>query len=81
MTFFSHATDFYSNYLDMSQRTGMGVAYQHEFNSFKDLFRRRSAAQKEYEKMQSIKEKEERKAAREQKREERRRLREESKSR
>lgn len=80
MTFFSHATDFYSNYLDMSQRTGIGVAYQHEFNSFKDLFRRRSAAQKEYEKMQSIKEKEERKAAREQKREERRRLREESKS-
>ena len=68
MTFFSHATDNYSNYLDMSQRTGIGVAYQHEFNSFKDLFRKRSAAQKEYEKMLKIKEKEDRKAAREEKR-------------
>lgn len=80
MTFFSHATDYYSSYLDMSQRTGIGVAYQHEFNSFKDLFRKRSAAQKEYEKMLSIKEKEERRAARQQKKEERRKLREEQRS-
>ena len=80
MTFFSHATDLYSNYLDFSQRTGMGVAYQHEFNSFKDLFRKRSAAQKEYEKMLSIKEKEERRVAREKKKEERRKNREERKA-
>lgn len=72
MTFFSHATDAYSNYLDMSQRTGIGVAYQHEFNSFKDLFRKKSAAQKEYEKLLKIKEREERKAAREEKKKARR---------
>lgn len=72
MTLFSHATDFYTNYLDMSQRTGAGMAYQHEFNSFKDLFRKRTAAQKEYEKMLKIKEKEERKAEKERKKEERR---------
>ena len=76
MTFFSHATDVYSSYLDMSQRTGMGVAYQHEFNSFKDLFRKRTAAQKEYDKMLSIKEKEERKAARQKKREEKKKAKE-----
>ncbi|MBR5074461.1 MAG: translocation/assembly module TamB domain-containing protein [Bacteroidales bacterium] len=68
MTFFSHATDSYSNYLDMSQRTGIGIAYQHEFNRFRDLFRKKSAAQKEYERLLKIKEREERKAAREEKR-------------
>ncbi|MBQ6310593.1 MAG: translocation/assembly module TamB domain-containing protein [Bacteroidales bacterium] len=67
-TFFSHATDNYSNYLDMSQRTGIGIAYQHEFNRFRDLFRKKSAAQKEYERLLKIKEREERKAAREEKR-------------
>ena len=64
MTLFSHSTDFYSNDLYLSQRTGIGVAYQHDFNSFKDIFRKKSAAQKEYEKMLRIKEREERKAKR-----------------
>ncbi len=80
MTFFSHATDLYSSYLDMSQRTGMGVAYQHEFNSFKDLFRKRTPAQKEYDRRLSIKEKEERKAARQRKKEEKKKAREESRA-
>lgn len=48
---FTHATDKYSNYLDESQRTGLGIAYQHEFNSFKDLWRKKSAKQREYERM------------------------------
>ena len=78
MTFFSHATDAYSNYLDMSQRTGIGIAYQHEFNRFRDLFRKKSAQQKEYERMLKIKEREERKAEREEKRQARKKEREAS---
>lgn len=78
MTFFSHATDAYSNYLDMSQRTGIGIAYQHEFNRFRDLFRKKSAQQKEYERMLKIKEREERKAEREEKRQARKKERETS---
>ncbi|MBP5228741.1 MAG: translocation/assembly module TamB [Bacteroidales bacterium] len=64
MTFFSHASDFYSNDMDMSQRTGLGVAYQREFNSFRDIFRKKSAAQKEYERILRLKKKEERKERR-----------------
>lgn len=79
MTFFSHSTDSYSNYLDESQRTGIGVAYQREFNSIRDIFRKKSASQKEYEKMLKAREKEERKAARRQRREERKKEREEQK--
>ena len=55
LTFFSHAADQYSNYLDESQRTGLGVAYQHEFNSFRELFRKKNAVQKEYEKQMKAK--------------------------
>ena len=69
MTFFSHATDFYSNDLDLSQRTGLGVAYQREFNSFRDIFRKKSAAQKEYERILRLKKKEERKERRKAKKE------------
>lgn len=38
MTFFSHSADDYTNYLDNLQRNGLGVAYQKEFSSFKELF-------------------------------------------
>ena len=48
MNFFSHATDKYSNYLDESQRTGLGIAYQQEFNSFGDLFRKKTPEQKAF---------------------------------
>lgn len=34
---FSHSADQYSNYLDNSQRNGIGIAYQEEFSSFKEL--------------------------------------------
>lgn len=39
---FSHSADKYSNYLDYSQRNGVGIGYQREFNTiggfFKNLF-------------------------------------------
>lgn len=34
LTLFSHSADQYSNYLDNSQRNGVGVTFQQEFNSF-----------------------------------------------
>lgn len=40
LNIFSHSADQYSNYLDNSQRNGMGLTYQHEFNSFADFFKK-----------------------------------------
>ncbi|PKP06241.1 MAG: hypothetical protein CVU10_01360 [Bacteroidetes bacterium HGW-Bacteroidetes-5] len=34
---FSHSADQYSNYLDNTQRNGVGLVYQEEFRSFKEL--------------------------------------------
>ena len=39
---FSHSADEYSNYLDQTQRNGAGISYKEEFNSFKDLFKKKS---------------------------------------
>ena len=39
LNLFSHSADEYTNYLDNSQRNGVGVAYQKEFNSLKQFFR------------------------------------------
>lgn len=50
MAVFSHAADQYSNYLDDSQRSGIGISYQQEFNRIRDIFRKKSKEQKEYEK-------------------------------
>lgn len=36
---FSHSADLYSNYLDNSQRNGVGLTYQTEFNSMRQFFR------------------------------------------
>ncbi len=36
---FSHSADNYSNYLDNTQRSGVGLVYQEEFSSFKELLR------------------------------------------
>jgi hypothetical protein len=51
---FSHAEDQYSSYNDNnnSQRSGVGIVYQREFNSFKNLIRGKSKAQKAYEKQE-----------------------------
>ncbi len=56
---FSHAEDQYSSYNDNnnSQRSGVGLVYQKEFNSFKSLIRGKSKAQKAYEKQEKAKRK------------------------
>lgn len=36
---FSHSADQYTSYLDNSQRNGVGVSFQREFNTFGDFFR------------------------------------------
>ncbi len=36
---FSHSADQYSNYLDNTQRNGIGLVYQEEFDTFKDLIK------------------------------------------
>lgn len=40
LTLFSHSTDQYSNYLDLSQRNGAGIVYQEDFNTIGDLWRK-----------------------------------------
>ena len=37
LNLFSHSADQYSNYLDNSQRNGVGLTYQTEFNSFRQF--------------------------------------------
>ena len=39
LNIFSHSADQYTNYLDDSQRNGIGIAYQQEFNTFREFFR------------------------------------------
>lgn len=39
LNLFSHSADEYTNYLDNSQRNGIGVAYQKEFDSLRQFFR------------------------------------------
>ncbi len=43
---FSHSADQYSNYLDNSQRNGVGLVYQEEFSSFRELFYRMFSGRK-----------------------------------
>ncbi|MBQ6254760.1 MAG: translocation/assembly module TamB domain-containing protein [Bacteroidales bacterium] len=39
LTLFSHSADDYTKFLDNSQRNGVGVTYQKEFNTFEELVR------------------------------------------
>ena len=39
LNLFSHSADSYTNYLDNSQRSGVGLTYQTEFNNFGQFFR------------------------------------------
>ena len=39
LNLFSHSADQYTNYLDNSQRNGVGITYQTEFNSFRQFFK------------------------------------------
>ncbi len=38
LNLFSHSADQYTSYLDNSQRNGVGIAYQREFNSLRQFF-------------------------------------------
>ena len=39
LNLFSHSADDYTTYLDNTQRNGVGVTYQKEFNTFREFFR------------------------------------------
>lgn len=39
MSLFSHSADQYTNYLDNTQRNGVGIGYQKEFNTLSEFFR------------------------------------------
>ena len=39
LNLFSLSADQYTNYLDNSQRNGVGITYQTEFNSFRQFFK------------------------------------------
>ncbi|MGN0189503.1 MAG: hypothetical protein ACI395_08315, partial [Candidatus Cryptobacteroides sp.] len=52
LNLFSHSADQYSNYLDNSQRNGVGLTFQQEFNRFGQLVRRTFAGRKKREKME-----------------------------
>ena len=39
LNLFSHSADEYTSYLDYSQRNGVGITYQREFNKWKDFWR------------------------------------------
>ena len=49
LNLFSHSADQFSNYLDNSQRNGVGLMYQTEFNSFgrflRNIFTRKAKRQ------------------------------------
>ena len=57
LNLFSHSADQYTNYLDNSQRNGIGLTYQQEFNSFKEFFRKIFSRRKRKEAMQRMEEK------------------------
>ena len=49
LNIFSHSADQYTNYLDNSQRNGVGLTYQTEFNNFgqfvRNIFRKKAKRQ------------------------------------
>lgn len=46
---FSHSADEYTSYLDNTQRNGVGITYQQEYNKFSDFLRRLFMSRKEKE--------------------------------
>ena len=46
LNLFSHSADSYTNYLDNSQRNGVGLTFQTEFNSFRQFFRNMFSSKK-----------------------------------
>ena len=57
LNLFSHSADQYTNYLDNSQRNGIGLTYQQEFNSFREFFRNLFSGRKKKDAIQRQEEK------------------------
>lgn len=53
LNLFSHSADDYTNYLDNTQRNGVGIAYQKEFNTFREFFRNLFVSRKKREQRNS----------------------------
>lgn len=51
LNLFSHSADQYTNYLDNSQRNGVGITYQQEFNRFVEMLRYTFAGKEKKEKI------------------------------
>lgn len=49
LTIFSHSADDYTNFIDQSQRNGVGIAYQKEYNDFRELLKELFMKKKERE--------------------------------
>ncbi len=62
LNLFSHSADKYSNYLDYSQRNGVGIGYQREFNTFRSFLRSLFTSRKKRQELMSQPRPEERKA-------------------
>ena len=54
LNLFSHSADQYTSFLDNSQRNGVGVAYQREFNNLKQFFRDLFHPRREREALESL---------------------------
>lgn len=54
LNLFSHAADQYTNYLDNSQRSGIGLTYQQEFNHIGQFFRNLFSGKKKREERERI---------------------------
>ena len=52
LNLFSHSADEYTNYLDNSQRNGVGIAYQKEFDRLDTFFRNMFTGKKKREEAQ-----------------------------
>ena len=52
LNIFSHSADEYTNYLDNSQRNGIGLTYQQEFNRFGEFLRKLFSGKKKREAME-----------------------------
>ena len=54
LNLFSHSADQYTSFLDNSQRNGVGIAYQREFNSIGQFFRNLFVPRKELEAREAL---------------------------
>ena len=57
LNLFSHSADEYTNYLDNSQRNGIGLTYQQEFNNFREFIRNLFSGRKKKDAIQRQEEK------------------------